>query len=64
VRVNGKSEGRDRNEGMIQGIGNCVRDAIPPLSQQGDKDIGGSTIRGDHRKRISTDKSGITCTVA
>lgn len=57
-----RAGGGNSDEGMIQGRGNCARDATPPLSQQGDRDIGGSTIRGDHRKKISTDKFGIVCT--
>jgi hypothetical protein len=53
LRVNTR-EGWGRGEHPNEGRGNCVRDANPPLSQQGDRDRGGSTIRGDHPERISS----------
>jgi hypothetical protein len=53
---------RARGGNPNEGRGNCVRDASPPLSQQGDKNIGGSTIRGDHPKGKPTDQFGNICT--
>ena len=39
---------RARGGNHKEGRGNCVRDASPPLSLQGEKDIGGCAFRGDH----------------